>query len=35
MIEGFDAISEANMLKPPLLVLQLSAKATMATIIHS
>jgi hypothetical protein len=34
MIEGFYATVEANMLKP-LLILQLSALATMATTIHS
>jgi hypothetical protein len=33
MIEGFYATPEANMLKP-LLILQLSALATLATIIH-
>jgi hypothetical protein len=35
MIKGFYATVEANMLKSLLLVLQLSALATMATIIHS
>jgi hypothetical protein len=33
MIEGFYATAEDNML-PPLLILQLSAHVTMATIIH-
>jgi hypothetical protein len=34
MIEAFYATFEANMLKPPLLILQLSALAAMTTIIH-